>query len=249
MIIKNFVGLVAVLPFFACAIAGGGNQGGPVKWKGLFIEKENRCSLYNKDDYDYSQDVEDLIVDSMGGNVYGPYSGNYFESDTKTDIEHMVATSEAHDSGLCAQPVKVRLEFASDLLNLTLASPKVNRCSSTGKCGLDAGEWLPEKNQCWFANRVVEVKQKYSLSIDVKEYEALKGVLDNCTSTDMVYTPNLASNTNHTHQADALSLYDDNNNGRITCTEARKHGIAPVLRGHIAYKYMSDRDNDGVVCE
>ncbi|TMP82590.1 hypothetical protein CWB73_04590 [Pseudoalteromonas phenolica] len=34
----------------------------------------------------------------------------------------------------------------------------------------------------------------------------------------------------------------------MTCAEARKHGIAPVVRGHIAYKYMSDRDHDGVVC-
>ena len=48
---------------------------------------------------------------------------------------------------------------------------------------------------------------------------------------------------------DALALYDDNGNGRITCAEARRHGIAPVHRGHIAYPFMNDRDNDGVVCE
>ena len=32
----------------------------------------------------------------------------------------------------------------------------------------------------------------------------------------------------------ALELYDDNGNGRITCAEARRHGIAPVSRGHPA---------------
>ncbi|MCY4583483.1 MAG: excalibur calcium-binding domain-containing protein, partial [Chloroflexi bacterium] len=48
---------------------------------------------------------------------------------------------------------------------------------------------------------------------------------------------------------DALRRYDDNGNGRITCAEARAHGIAPVPRGHPAYPYMDDRDNDGVVCE
>ena len=47
----------------------------------------------------------------------------------------------------------------------------------------------------------------------------------------------------------ALALYDDNNNGRITCAEARRHGIAPVPSSHPAYQYMDDRDNDGVVCE
>ena len=50
-------------------------------------------------------------------------------------------------------------------------------------------------------------------------------------------------------EADALSLYDDNGNGRITCKEARGHGIAPVGRDHPAYRYMDDRDGDGVVCE
>ena len=45
----------------------------------------------------------------------------------------------------------------------------------------------------------------------------------------------------------ALGLYDDNGNGRITCAEARRHGIAPVRRGHPAYAYM--RDGDGIVCE
>ena len=49
--------------------------------------------------------------------------------------------------------------------------------------------------------------------------------------------------------SDVLALYDDNRNGRITCAEARRHGIAPVPRGHPAYRYMRDGDGDGVVCE
>ena len=46
---------------------------------------------------------------------------------------------------------------------------------------------------------------------------------------------------------DALAMYDDN--GRITCAEARTHGIAPFRRGHPAYECMRDADGDGVVCE
>ena len=42
---------------------------------------------------------------------------------------------------------------------------------------------------------------------------------------------------------------DDNRNGRITCKEVRRHGIAPVPRGHAAYPFMRDGDGDGVVCE
>lgn len=43
--------------------------------------------------------------------------------------------------------------------------------------------------------------------------------------------------------------WDDNGNGRISCAEARRHGIAPVRRGHPAYPFMNDADGDGVVCE
>ena len=48
---------------------------------------------------------------------------------------------------------------------------------------------------------------------------------------------------------DALAIWDDNGNGRISCAEARAHGIAPVRREHPAYQYMRDSDDDGVVCE
>ena len=34
-----------------------------------------------------------------------------------------------------------------------------------------------------------------------------------------------------TSGSSALRQYDDNGNGRITCAEARRHGIAPVRRG------------------
>ena len=43
--------------------------------------------------------------------------------------------------------------------------------------------------------------------------------------------------------------WDDNGDGRVSCAEARAHGIAPVRRGHPAYPYMRDGDGDGVVCE
>lgn len=123
----------------------------------------------------------------MGGRVYGPYTGKYFKSDRETDIEHIVATSEAHDSGLCAASAEKRKAFATDLLNLTLASPSVNRCSLSGKCGFDSGEWLPQKNRCWFANRVLEIKVKYDLSVDRAEAIALDSVLQHCKSFDMIF--------------------------------------------------------------
>ena len=95
----------------------------------------------------------------------------------------MVATSEAHDSGLCVADAATKRRFAGDLLNLTLAVPAVNRHQKSGK---DAGEWMPRMNCCWFAGRVVAVKRKYGLSVDVREARVLEGVLSGCASTEMV---------------------------------------------------------------
>lgn len=119
-------------------------------WHGLVVAPEHRCAPYDRADYPYPQSVERQIVARMSGRIYGPYTGTHFASTGETDIEHMVATSEAHDSGLCAADAATRARFSRDLDNLTLASPSVNRHQKSGK---DAGEWLPERNQCWFAAR------------------------------------------------------------------------------------------------
>ena len=62
-------------------------------------------------------------------------------------------------------------------------------------------------------------------------------------------TPAATEEATETPVPTALRLYDDNGNGRITCAEARNHGIAPVRRDHPAYQFMTDRNNDGIVCE
>ena len=227
-------------------------------WRGITIAPENRCSPYDSDEYRYSPSVEPRIVAAQGG-IYGPYTGTWFESIKETDIEHIVARSEAHDSGLCAAGPATWSEFASDLLNLTLASPSVNRHQKSDN---DAAEWLPELNQCWYVHRTVQVRREYGLTIDRAEAQAIDRVLAGCQSTDMVVlapgasatatatpTPTAAATPTHSPDVDALALWDDNGNGRITCAEARAHGIAPVHRGHPAYQYMRDADGDGVVCE
>ena len=102
-------------------------------WRGLTVAAERRCAPYDRDDYPYSQSVETRIIVGMGGRVYGPYTGRHFASRRETDIEHMVATSEAHDSGLCAADAGTKRRFVSDLLNLTLATPAVNRHQRGGR--------------------------------------------------------------------------------------------------------------------
>ena len=222
-------------------------------WRGLTVTPENRCSAYDKkEDYPYPPSVEHDIVRELGA-VYGPYTGTCFASTRDTDIEHIVATSEAHDSGLCAADRATRARFAQDLRNLTLASPQVNRHEKSGK---DAGEWVPDRNRCWFAGRVLKVKRAYGLSVDQREAAALEEILSKCGNSEMeAVVCDASAKTRRNAGAlspagdDPLTRYDDNRNGRITCAEARRHGIGPVHNSHPAYRYMRDGDGDGVVCE
>ena len=194
---------------------------------------KHRCAPYDKKrDYPYPQSVERDIVRELGA-VYGPYTGRCFASTTDTDIEHIVAASEAHDSGLCAADGATKARFARDLRNLTLASPRVNRHEKSGK---DAAEWVPERNQCWFAGRVVEVKQAYGLTVDRREAAALESILSSCGSTALepivceMLSPAKARPPLPRLRPEPMPWRSTTTTGTgsITCAEARRHGIAPV---------------------
>ncbi len=220
-------------------------------WRGLAVEPEQRCAEYRGSDYCYLPSVEPKIVAELG-RIYSPYTGQCFDTIWQTDIEHIVARSEAHDSGLCAADDATRRKFSSDPLNLTLADPKLNRHQ---KRAHDAAGWVPEINRCWFAQRVLQVRLKYGLSIDRQEAEALEAVLSTCDTTELepsscpVISELPAIHSEKTRaEAEALRLWDDNQDGRITCREAQHHGIAPVSRGHPAYPFMDDSDGDCIDC-
>ena len=208
-------------------------------WRGLTVAQESRCSHYDPDDYPYPQSVEDRIIAETGG-VYSPYTGEWFADKYETDIEHIVARSEAHDSGLCAAGAATRRRFARDLRNLTLAGPRLNRYRKVAK---DAAEWLPEKNRCWFAHAVIEVRKAYSLTIDRREVQALDAVLASCESSDMVMFPrSAAASESESDAEDPCGPYKN-------CTELRKDHPRGVPKGHCAYQSRMDRDKDGWACE
>lgn len=220
-------------------------------WRGIVIAPEHRCSPYErKRDYHYPQSLKRDIIRQIGA-VYGVYTGTCFASPGQADIEHIVAMSEAHDSGLCAESRAVRQRFARDIRNLALAAPSLNRNQKRSK---DAADWLPARNRCWFAERVVNIRRAYNLTIDRREAMALEAVISKCQNYQLeplVCHQTLAVKRRRQSEDESgvLRLYDDNGNGRITCKEARRHGIAPVSRDHPAYPFMRDADGDGVVCE
>lgn len=153
-------------------------------WRGLVVEPESRCADadYDRDEYGSRyRSQEDEIIEELGG-IFDPYTGTCYDSDTETDIEHMVALNEAHTSGMCAADTETKRTFAGDRLNLTLAAPEVNRA----KGSLDAFDWMPEMNRCWFADRVLQVRRKYGMTVDRDEAGALEQVLAACESTAIV---------------------------------------------------------------
>ena len=170
---------------------------------------------------------------------------------------HRSALGGARQRGLCAADAATRLRFARDLLNPTLASPSVNRFQKSDR---DAADWLPGINRCWYAARVVEVRLKYALTSDERERDALERVLAGCESAAMVVDE--SGRQSATPTAPPTSTEDSPSSGanalRSTATAATAAsrapkraatGLPPSRRGHPAYQYMDDRDNDGVVCE
>ena len=155
------------------------------EWRGLVVAPEERCAPYDASAYPYPPSVEPRIADSLGG-VYSPYTCEMFRALNETDIEHVVARSEAHDSGLCAASPERKRQFAGDMCNLTLSDPYLNRDVKGAK---DAADWTPDENRCWFAWRVIDVRLTYSLTIDRREADALDAILAACSESSPYTQP------------------------------------------------------------
>ena len=153
------------------------------QWRGVRV-----CAEVSREGYDRSAfgtgyaSLEDEIIEALpsglrrDGYVLTPMSCAAFpilpDGTAATDIDHVVALAEAHDSGIDDTD---RRAFGADLDNLTVADPHVNRY---GKNDRDAGEWQPGYNIRWYAERVLAVKAKYDLSIDPAELAALSRMIE-----------------------------------------------------------------------
>ncbi len=130
----------------------------------------------------YLGDLEERIINRQDGH-FSPYTLTCFDDLRDTDIEHIVAIAEAYDSGLNRDSVETQILFTYDLDNLTTAEPGLNRHQKSAK---DPAEWLPSENRCWYVQTWIDVKRKYGLTMDQEEADAIRSVLSNCTSTDMI---------------------------------------------------------------
>ena len=164
-------------------------------WRGLQVCDERPRDGYDRDAFGtgYSNLEDDIIAAlpptmKATGQVYTPYSCLAFDitadGTAVTDIEHIVALAETHDSGIADER---RRDIASDLDNLTIADPTVNRSEKSDR---DAAEWMPARHGAWFAERVIQVKLEYGLSVDPAERDALEALLaDGDAQLNCVGTP------------------------------------------------------------
>ena len=106
------------------------------EWRGIRVAAEDRCAPYDRDDYPYSQSVELAIIAREGGSICSPYTNECFDSRFDTDIEHIVAVSEAHDSGLCAA---TRHHQAAVLLRPAQSNPGFARVEPQPETGQGRG--------------------------------------------------------------------------------------------------------------
>jgi hypothetical protein len=116
-----------------------------------------------------------------GGSWYSAFDGVVTDDPSLFDIDHMVPLKEAWDSGAHAWDSERRRAFANDL-DLPEALIAVSRSSNRSKGADDPADWLPplRSYHCQYVNDWMVVKIKWQLSVDPREFTALRNVAAGC---------------------------------------------------------------------
>lgn len=120
----------------------------------------------------------------LSGILNDPYTGTTVEfhrgpdSSAEVQIDHVVALSDAWQTGAQEWDELKRRNFANDPLELQSTLGWVNQAKGDG----DAATWLPPNNayRCTYATRIVDIKAAYGLWVTPAEHEALIRVLTAC---------------------------------------------------------------------
>jgi len=117
----------------------------------------------------------------ISGLLLDPYSGKVITfSSTKSniDIDHVVALSNAWQTGAAYFDKTKRQQIANDPLNLLAVDFSLNRQKGDG----DAATWLPplKSYRCDYVARQIAVKAKYGLWVTQPEKGAIIKLLEKC---------------------------------------------------------------------
>lgn len=147
--------------------------------------EKNGCDTRNIILY---RDLKDVVVNGeckvMSGTLNDPYTGETIEfrrgAGTSGDvqIDHVVALSDAWQSGAQQLSPERREQLANDPLELLAVDGLANQQKGAG----DAATWLPSNKafRCQYVARQIAVKKKYELWVKPAEKEAMVRILAGC---------------------------------------------------------------------
>ncbi len=118
------------------------------------------------------------------GTLNDPYTGKEIafvrgaDTSDAVQIDHVVALSNAWQTGAQQLTPAQRIALANDPLELIAVDGPANQAKGDG----DAATWLPPNKpfRCQYVARQIAVKQKYTLWVTVAEKEAMQRVLAIC---------------------------------------------------------------------
>ena len=186
----------------------------------------------------------DCIV--VTGTLADPYTGQTIRFEkgdgSSVDIDHVVALSNAWQTGAFAWDEARRTAIANDPLNLLAVDYSANRQKGDG----DAATWLPDVNayRCTYVARQVTVKATYGLWVTAAEHDAMTRVLDSCPDQP-VADPDAAPPAAGPAAPSSAPVTEPFAN----CAAARAAGAAPLHRGDPGWSDSMDGDGDGDACE
>lgn len=134
------------------------------------------------------RDLANVVVDMeckvISGTLNDPYTGKIIEfrrgefSSDDVQIDHVVALSNAWQTGAQQLTPERREVFANDPLELLAVDGSANQQKSDG----DAATWLPPNKpfRCQYIARQIAVKKKYALWVTGAEKDAMVRVLHTC---------------------------------------------------------------------
>ncbi|MDF2441812.1 MAG: hypothetical protein JWR01_15 [Subtercola sp.] len=117
-----------------------------------------------------------VLVDRYTGTTIDFVRGN--TTSTLVQIDHVVALSDAWQTGAQLLTESERISLANDPLNLWATDGATNQQKGDG----DAATWLPPAKgfRCEYAARQISVKATYGLWVTQAEHDALAGILASC---------------------------------------------------------------------
>ena len=122
-----------------------------------------------------------VLEDKYSGETINFVRGNISSMDVQ--IDHVVALSNAWQTGAFKLTKIERTALANDPLNLFAVKGRLNSQKSDG----DAATWLPplKSYRCAYVAQQIAVKAKYSLWVTAPEKSAMLGILAKCPSQEL----------------------------------------------------------------